>query len=123
MIIETDNVTKLPVRLKDNTKLVAVANPYEGCQHRRAIVDSKLAELTCADCNAKMNPIQFLVGLATQERLYEQQQQGIAAARAELNERKRCRCTKCGEVTEIRRVGKREIERLRSTSKPQGKEP
>lgn len=110
----TDNVTRLPVRLKDSEKVVAVVNPYEGCPHRRAIVDPALLDLTCADCAAKLNPIQFLVGLATQERIFKNQQDAIAAARAALEERKKCRCTKCGEMTEVRRVGNRELKRIRS---------
>lgn len=93
----SDNVSKLPVRTKDAGKIVAVANPYTGCQHARAIVDPKLAELACADCGVQLNPIQFLVSLANKESLWEERLGSIANARAELAERKRCRCTKCGE--------------------------
>lgn len=108
-------ITKLPVRLKDNSKLISVVDSFGGCQHRRAIVDPKLAEVTCGDCGEKLNPIQFLVSLANLERLYENQQIGIAAARKALEERSKCRCTKCGQWTEIRRVHNRELKRIRST--------
>jgi hypothetical protein len=101
------------VRLKDTEKVITVVSKYgPGCQHGRAIVDPKLLDLTCADCGDKLNPIEFLVGLATQERIFKHQQESISAARAALEERKKCRCTKCGEWTEIRRVGNREIARL-----------
>ena len=110
----SDKVTKLPVRLKDNSKLVALANPYGGCQHRRSIVDRKLAELTCADCGAKLNPIEYVAMLAGQENAWEWRTESLKQAAAKVEERKRCRCTKCGEITEIRRVSNREVTRLRS---------
>lgn len=111
-----DNVTRLPVRLKDTEKVVSVVQFSAGCRHQRAIVDPALAELTCADCSAKLNPIQFLVGLANMENSWKYQQESIAAARRALAERKKCRCTKCGEWTEIRRVGNRELKRIASSS-------
>lgn len=112
------NVTHLPVRMKGTAKLVAVTYNFDGCQHRRAVIDPKLAELPCADCSAKLNPITFLIGLAHQEDIWSHQQESIAKARAELEERKKCRCTKCGEITEIRRVGNRELKRIRSSWPP-----
>lgn len=111
-----DKVKQLPVRLKDHSKVIEIASPYAGCQHRRAIVDAKLAELTCADCKEKLNPIQFLVTMAGQLTQWEFAQQSLAKARAEMDERKRCRCTKCGEWTEIRRVHNREVARIKRGS-------
>jgi hypothetical protein len=111
-----DNVLNLKVRRKDTDKLIAIAENFGGCRHQRAIVDRQLAELTCADCGVKLNPIEFLVGLATQERIYKMTQENIAASRAALESRKRCRCTKCGQWTEIRRVGNRELKRIASSN-------
>lgn len=113
-----DNVKQLPVRLKDHSKVLTVAHPYTDCQHRRAVVDPKLAELTCADCNAKLNPIQFLVSMAGQLTIWENAQKDIATARKELDERKRIRCTKCGEWTEIRTVHNREVKRIKGSAHP-----
>lgn len=118
-----DNVTRLPVRLKDTEQIVVVADRYAGCQHGRAIVDEKLAELTCADCGAKLNPIEFIVGLANRERLFKHREESIAAARAALEERRKCRCIKCGEWTPIRRVSNGELTRIRSTSTNQPDHP
>lgn len=109
----SDKIIDLPIRAKDSKTVIQIVNPFTGCQHRRAIVDEKLAELTCADCGEKLNAIKFLVTMAGQLRTWEYAQRDIAKARAELEERKRCTCTKCGEVTEIRRVGMREVARLR----------
>jgi len=112
----SDKVTRLPVRLKDTERVITIVDPYmPGCRHDRAIVDPKVLDLTCADCGAKLNPIEFLVTLARQERLFKHQEESIVAARAALEERKRCRCTKCGQWTEIRRVGNRELKRIRPT--------
>lgn len=115
------DVTKLPISLKDNSKIVTLVQTFSGCQHKRAIVDEKLAELTCADCGERLNPIRFLADIAKQERLYEYAQTSIAAARKALEERSKCRCTKCGEWTEIRRVGNREVKRIRSSTSGEGK--
>lgn len=108
-----DKIKQFPVRLKDHSKVIEVAPHYIGCQHLRAIVDEKLAELTCADCKEKLNPIQFLVTMAGQLTQWEWAKESLAKARAEMDERKRCRCTKCGEWTEIRRVHNREVARIK----------
>lgn len=110
-----DNVKPLPVRPKDHNQVLKLADSYGGCQHRRAIVDEKLAELTCADCQAKLNPIQFLVTIYHRLRLFEHEKRSIAAARAELERRKRCRCTQCGEWTEIRTVHNYELARIKGS--------
>lgn len=105
-------VSKLPVRPKDTQRGLALAPTGGGCRHRRATVDERLAELTCSDCGEKLNPITFLANMARQESRWEWEHKRIADARRQLDERRRCRCTKCGEWTEIRRVGKREAERI-----------
>lgn len=111
----TDNVHQFPVRLKGHDKVVTEDRHFGGCQHKRAIVDPALALLTCADCGAALNAIEFLVGLAHQESLFKRELEAMATARAEMDARKRCRCTKCGEWTEIRRVHNREVARLRAS--------
>ena len=108
-----DKVKRLPVRQKDSGAVLTVVPPYSGCQHVRAIVDEKLAELKCADCGEKLNPIAFLVTMAKKETMWGWQGRELAKARAELDSRKRCRCTKCGEWTEIRTVHNREVARLK----------
>jgi hypothetical protein len=99
----TDNITKLPIRAKGSPKMLEVVSPYGGCQHLHAIVDRKLNELECADCHAKINPIEFCVSIAAGLTGWEYELSQITKARAELEERKKCRCTKCGQMTEIRR--------------------
>lgn len=114
-----DKVKSLPIRHKGSPKVLSVVPfKYGGCQHLRAEVDAQLAELTCADCGVKLNPITFLVTLANKLTTWEYEASRIAKVRAEADERKRCRCTKCGEWTEIRRVHNREATRLKSGIKP-----
>jgi hypothetical protein len=112
-VMSMAEVHPFPVKLKGHDKIVTEDRHFGGCQHKRAIVDPKLALLTCADCAAALNPIEFLIGLAHQESLFKHQLDSIAKARQEMDERKRCRCTKCGEWTEIRRVHNREVARIK----------
>jgi hypothetical protein len=112
--VSDDNITKLPIRAKGPRKALEIVHKYGGCQHLNALVDEKLAELECADCGAKLNPISFLMTMANQLTTWEYAKQSLAKARAEMDERKRCRCTKCGEWTEIRRVHNREVARIKS---------
>lgn len=114
----SDKVRRLPVRPKDSTSVLLVAPPFTGCPHTRAIVDEKLAELTCADCGERLNPMTFLVKLAKQETSWGWQQREIAKAREELDARSRCRCTHCGELTPIRTVHNREVKRIKSKRTP-----
>lgn len=111
----TEKVTTLPVRTKTG-KVIEVVHSSGGCPHVRATVNEKLADLTCSDCGVKLNPIQFLVTLANKLTMWDYQASQIKKVRAELDERKRCRCTKCGEWTEIRRVHNREAARLKSSA-------
>jgi hypothetical protein len=108
------NVTKLPVRKKSEGHPVElVQKSFSECQHMRVAVDPELAELFCRDCKAKLNPIQYIVRIAQQFTNWEYEHERIKQARAQLEERKQCRCTKCGEMTDIRRVSNRELARIK----------
>jgi hypothetical protein len=122
--IESDNVARLPVQKKEHDKTITLApDRWSGCQHVRAIVDEKLAELTCADCQAKLNPIQFLAMLANQSTRWDWELDRIVKARAALEERKFCRCKRCGEMTPIERVSRPWVRRHRKrTAAPPQKE-
>lgn len=109
-----ENVTSLRLKPRPKGIVTLAPKPLDGCRHERAIVDDRLVELECADCHVKLNPIEFLVTLARHETQWGWQLEQLAKAHQAFAERRRCRCTKCGEWTEIRRVGNREVERLRS---------
>jgi hypothetical protein len=114
MRIEMDNVTQFPVQKKEHDKTITLAaNRWAGCQHLRATVDEKLAELTCADCGEKLNAIAFLAMLANQSTRWDLELERITKARADLDERKICRCKRCGEMTPIERVSRPWVRRHR----------
>jgi hypothetical protein len=119
MRIEMDNVTRFPVQKKEHDKTITLApTRWAGCQHLRATVDEKLAELTCSDCGEKLNAIAFLAMLANQSTRWDWELERIAKARATLDERKICRCKRCGEMTPIDRVSRRETKVIRKRAAP-----
>lgn len=109
-----DNVTKLPVRKKSEGRPVELVQKLlNDCKHMRVAIDPELAELTCRDCQQKLNPIQYITRIAQQFSTWEHERERIREARAQLAERKQCRCTKCGEMTEVRRVSNRELAKIK----------
>jgi hypothetical protein len=117
MKIPTDdigNVTKLPVKKKEPGASVQLVTPFmSGCKHAHVQVDRALAELTCLDCKERLNPIEYIARVAERLTGWEYERQQIKKAREQYAERKQCRCTKCGEMTEIRRVSDREQKLIR----------
>jgi hypothetical protein len=111
---EVDKVTVLPVRKKSEGRPVElVQKSFTDCKHIRVEVDPELMELTCRDCKLKLNPIQYIVRVAQQFVSWEYERDRIKLARAQLEERKQCRCTKCGQMTEVRRVSDRELAKIK----------
>jgi len=109
----TDKITHLHVKPKPNRgKPLELVRSAGGCRHLRAFVDEQKAELECADCGEKLNPIQYLATMARKLTSWDYEAQRIQKLRAELAERKKCRCLKCGEWTEIRAVGQWELEMI-----------
>ena len=93
---------------------------YGACRHLHTLIDDQLNEIECADCGAKLNPMWVLKRFASQLSQWEFEHERIRAARKQLEERARCRCTKCGVWTEIRRVSDREVEHIRAGRPPPG---
>lgn len=127
MKITTDdigNVTKLPVKKKEPGASVQLVERFDltgkRCRHAHVQVDRKLAELTCLDCKERLNPIEYIAWVAEGIAGWEYERQQIKKAREQYAEIKKCRCTKCGEWTEIRRVGNREALQIKSGAKVKG---
>lgn len=74
------------------------------CQHVHIIVDEELAEVECADCGAKLNPIAVLVRYAREESRLSQNIEGLNKARESLDKRLRTKCQHCGQMTRIKGV-------------------
>lgn len=89
------NLPSKPKPAKDNT--LTVVHNYGGCQHRHVEVDEKLDEVTCRDCNAKLNPIWVLRMLAFEDDRLRDRWAGMRAEIRALGGRVRFKCQRCGE--------------------------
>ncbi len=108
-----EKVSVLPVRKKSAGRPVElVTTAYAECHHVHVEVNEELAELTCRDCKAKLNPIRYIASVAKQFVRWDHELERIKNARAQLEERKKCRCTKCGEMTEVRHVTNHELKEI-----------
>lgn len=98
-----DNVTVFPVAprksLGDDRVFTTV--PLTTCWHKRYIVDDKAAEVTCADCNEKLNPMWVLQQLCNAENRYHELRARYHEELKRLGERSRTKCQYCGEMTRI----------------------
>lgn len=99
-----DNVRELPRRTRRIPKspLSIVQTTYTDCQHRHVEVDEKLAEVTCVDCKAKLNPVAVLMRFAQDDSLLERRWRELQAQVELLRGRTRCKCDHCGKITPIR---------------------
>lgn len=72
------------------------------CSHMNVTTDTTLAELKCGDCGERLNPVEYLAGLAEEwhriERLYFQYRE----AKAAYDAKGRCRCEHCGKLTRVK---------------------
>lgn len=106
-----DNVTKLGVRFKEPTPPGrTLLRPHEVARHERCshypghfIVDESLAEVTCADCKEKLNPIWVLGQLTGRDRQFADAHKTYHEQMKRLSERERTKCEKCGYMTRISR--------------------
>ena len=75
------------------------------CQHWKVEIDETAMEITCRDCNTKLNPVAWIIAHYTyiarsSDRLTEQKRK-LQEDEAELKRRSRTRCTHCGKQTGI----------------------
>src|ERR1700679_614538 len=101
---DEDKVHALPVRAKralgagHELSMVAPA----GCWHRGGyLVDERLAEVTCATCKAKLNPIWVLQQLTMAENRFHDLHARYQDELVRLNARSRTKCEHCGGMTRI----------------------
>ncbi|WP_413194204.1 hypothetical protein [Pararobbsia alpina] len=98
-----DNVTVLPVTPRPNLvdERVFTMVPGMTCWHRRYLVDDKKAEVECADCHEKLNPMWVLQQLAFAENRYHELHARYHDELKRLGERSRTKCEHCGQMTRI----------------------
>lgn len=99
----TDDITKLPVKFKTAppTERVLLAVPGYKCLHQQFEVDSDKAEVTCAQCKEKLNPMYVLNKLANKETQWHVFFQRYQEELRRLNERSHTKCIHCGKMTRI----------------------
>lgn len=78
------------------------------CEHWQVEVDTRLAELTCQDCKARLNPVEWIARLAERWHVVEQQHEFWNRARVQaeaireaLEKKARTRCQHCQRVTRV----------------------
>ncbi len=105
-----DKITPLPVAFKgplppERTLLQPWEVKESKCQHfpGRFIVDDSLAEVTCADCKEKLNPMWVLGQLATRDRNFADAHVRYNDEMKRLRERSATKCQHCKKMTRISR--------------------
>lgn len=103
-----DNIKTLPVRFKGplppaRTLFVPHEVGKSGCQHYPGhfIVNDSLAEVTCGDCNEKLNPMWVLGQLARRDGNFADAHARYHEQMKRLSERTSTKCRHCGKMTRI----------------------
>ncbi len=99
------SVTALPVKPRNNTteRVLTEVHSYE-CMHRSFIIDAKLAQVTCADCKERMDPMFALTQLVRQETKYHELHARYQDEMTRLGERSKTKCQHCKQMTSISRA-------------------
>jgi ribosomal protein S27E len=107
---DDENVKRLPVRFKspapaDRTLLFPhEINKSAACSHYDAyIVDDANAEVECAKCGAKLNPMWVLKRLCAKENTFHESAKRYREEMERLAKRSRTKCDRCGHMTRISR--------------------
>jgi len=110
MILDDDKIKILPVKFsKPAPDERTLLHPHEvqssKCMHYPGhfIIDASLAEVTCADCKEKLNPMWVLQQLAGRDRRFAEAHETYAKQMKRLSERERTKCDHCGKLTRISR--------------------
>lgn len=99
-----DNVTHLPVKPKLDTGRVLEVVPewqLSKCRHTRFVIDKALAQITCKDCNEKIDPMYALVQLANSETKYHELHARYHDEITRLGTRQKTKCQHCKKMTRI----------------------
>lgn len=117
-------IVQLPVRKKGVPEgPLTVVHGYGGCQHRHFEVNERKAEVTCADCGEKLNPIWVLMLLATEDRVLRDRWAGMRAEVQLLGKRLRTKCRHCGQMTPVHcKATQEEVRQLAERIKDEGKD-
>lgn len=71
------------------------------CAHTSIVVDDSLLEIECMDCNEKINPVTWIIQhmefIKELKHVIKQKNEAVK----HYENRKRCRCHRCGKMTPI----------------------
>jgi len=98
-------VVELKVKRKQHpgSEVMLVPAP-RACAHLGSFeVDEALAEVTCCECGAKLNPMHVLKLLCNQESRWHRVRSAYQDEMKRLAERERTKCQHCGQMTKISR--------------------
>lgn len=99
---EDHKVRTLPVTFKTPPGSGVYLVPSSGqCMHGQYVVDQKLAEVSCALCKEKLNPMHVLSELAYKETNWHRTRAAYLDERKRLDARERTKCDHCGKMTRI----------------------
>lgn len=99
---DENNIHTLPVKKKTVADApLTVVQGFGGCQHFRTVVDEKKAEVVCADCGEKLNPIWVLSRLANEDRILRDRWATMKADLHYMAQRRRYKCRGCGQMNNV----------------------
>ena len=95
---------KLPIA--EDSKVISLSRAKikrngVSCQHVNIVIDEELAEVECAECGERMNPVFVLARFAKQESVWGNRLIALRAEQEALKERCRFKCQHCGKYTNI----------------------
>lgn len=80
------------------------------CWHKSVLIDAAKAEVECADCHDKLNPMWVLEMLCHEENRFEDRRQAYMGERKAWEARRRTKCTHCNKFTDLPKASRAEIE-------------
>ena|SRR5271166_6226952 len=108
MMDDDNNIKQLPVKFKRPIPDRTFLRPYEvgkidKCWHRQFIIDPAKAEVECAECGERLDPMWVLTQLASQDHTFNATSRRYHDEMKRLDDRSRTKCYNCGAMTPISR--------------------
>lgn len=90
---------------KDNIITLSIARAAydkKKCKHLHFLIDEEHQEVTCGDCEMKLNPMWVLTQLARSETRFVRENQIRKETIAKLEAKRRTKCQHCQKMTRVR---------------------
>ena len=97
-----EKVRPIGVRFKEpKPDEIHLVREWQKCFHRQFLIDESKAEVECAHCHEKLNPMWVLAHLASENSKFHEASKRYQDEMKRINERSRTKCERCGEMTRI----------------------